>query len=202
MSETPGVHVIDDDPGIRKSLRMVMEAAALPVRVYESAEQFLVEVDLQSPGCIVLDLRMPDLGGIELLQRLWPARNDMVVIIISGHVDVPAAVSGMKLGAVDLLQKPFEPRRLLSLVKTSIETSIALHRRRTEEEAARRRFGALTPRELALLKLVVAGRSNKQIACDLHISVKTVANHRASLMSKTQATNAADLARLSMIAGT
>jgi two-component system response regulator FixJ len=201
MSQVPCVHVIDDDAGMRKSLKMVMEGASLAVRVYESAEQFLNEINLLSPGCIILDLRMPGLGGIELLQRLRGARNDMPVIIISGHADVAVAVRGMKLGAVDLLQKPFEPSALLSLVKKSIETSTVLHRARSEEEEVRQRFSSLTPRELALLKLVVGGRANKQIATDLGISIKTVANHRASLMAKTQAANAADLARLSTIAG-
>jgi two-component system response regulator FixJ len=201
MSQATAVHVIDDDAGVRKSLQMVMQAALLNVYVYDSAEQFLDEADLTSPGCIVMDLRMPGVDGLELLQRLRSTRNDMPVIMISGHADVPAAVRGMKLGAVDLLQKPFEPSVLLSLVKKSIDASVVLHRHRIEGDAVRQRFAALTPRERSLLKLVVSGRSNKQIAFDLTISIKTVANHRANLMAKTEALNGADLGRLSTIAG-
>lgn len=201
MNQPSVVHVIDDDAGVRRSLQMLLESASLPVRVYESAEEFLDEVGLEQPGCIVLDLRMRGMGGLDLLQRLQSSRNDMPVIIISGHADVSAAVQGMKLGAIDLLQKPFEPSTLLETVKRAIGNSLELHIRRATEESVRRRLSELTPREVDLLRLVVAGRSNKQIAHDLKISIKTVANHRANLMAKTGAINAADLTRMSVMAG-
>jgi two-component system, LuxR family, response regulator FixJ len=196
MNGNAMVHIIDDDPGVRKSLRLVMESASLPVCVYESGEEFLSTADLSKPGCMVLDLRMPGIGGIEVLQRLRAALSELPAIIISGHADVPTAMRGVKLGAVDVLQKPFEPHELLEAVHGAIRNSTALQQRRAEEQAIRDRLSRLTPRELELLKLVVAGMPNKLIATELHISIKTVANHRASLMAKTQASNAADLARM------
>jgi two-component system, LuxR family, response regulator FixJ len=195
------VHVIDDDPGVRRSLSMLLESASFKARAHASAEEFLGDVDLSQPACIVLDLRMPGLGGMELLQQLRRDGHEIPVIIISGHADVTTAVRGMQLGAIDLLQKPFEPATLLEAVDRAIEMSRRQTARQASQGEARARFAQLTPRELDLLKLVVAGRSNKQIASDLSISIKTVANHRASLMAKTGALNAADLSRLSTMAG-
>jgi two-component system response regulator FixJ len=201
MNNKPMVHIVDDDPAIRRSLRMVMELASLPVKAYESAEEFLDADEQKGPGCIVLDLRMRGMGGMELLQKLRADGNPIPVIIISAHADVPTAVRGMKLGAVDCLPKPFEPRTLLEAVRRAIDTSLEMQKQQAEEDAIRKRLARLSPRELELLKMVVAGRSNKQIAMELGISIKTVANHRASLMEKTAALNAADLTRISMIAG-
>jgi two-component system, LuxR family, response regulator FixJ len=202
MSRETGVivHIIDDDPGMRKSLSMLIESASLPVRAYESAEEFLSDADLKIPACIVLDIRMPGISGIELLQRLRAEMVDTPVVLISGHADVPTTVRGMKLGAIDLLQKPIEPSVLIDTVQRSIDASLAMHRHRTHDDSIRQRFDALTQRESELLKRIVQGQSNKQIAFELEISVKTVANHRASLMNKTGAVNAADLARLYTIA--
>ncbi|HVT91159.1 MAG TPA: response regulator [Tepidisphaeraceae bacterium] len=201
MNPTTIVHIVDDDPGVRKSLQMVLESASLAVKVYESAERFLEDMDLSISGCIVLDLRMPGIDGIELLQRLRTAGHEIPVIVISAHADVPTAVRSMKLGAVDLLQKPFEPKALLEIVRRAVQKSVEINQKRAEENAIRKRLADLTTRELELLRLVVAGRSNKQIASDLNISIKTVANHRANLMAKTHALNAADLTRISTIAG-
>jgi two-component system response regulator FixJ len=196
----PVVHIIDDDPGMRKSLTMLAQSASLPMRGYQSAEEFIAEADVARPGCIVLDLRMPGMSGIELLQQLRAEMVDIPVILISGHADVPTAVRGMKLGAVDLLQKPVEPEVLIEAIRRSLDLSASMHRRRSDQESVRRRFESLTPRELELLKWIVEGHSNKRIAFDMGISIKTVANHRASLMTKTGASNAADLARLYTIA--
>jgi two-component system, LuxR family, response regulator FixJ len=201
MKTSAMVHIIDDDAGIRKSLQMLMESASLAVRVYESGQDFLDAVDPEQPGCIVLDLRMPGMGGIEVLQRLRAAHNEVPAIIISGHADVPTAIHSMKLAATDLLQKPFEPQTLLKAVHSAIEKSIEMLQRSDEQGLARQRLENLTPREHDLLKRVVAGMPNKRIAADLNISIKTVANHRANLMAKTQALNAADLAHMSTVAG-
>jgi len=190
------VHIIDDDAGMRKSLSMLLAAASLTARTYHSAEEFLVHADLNPPGCIVLDLRMPGMSGIELLQRLRTEMVDIPVILISGNADVSTTVHGMKLGAVDLLQKPVEPSVLIDAVRRSIDSSRAIQRRRISNQSMRQRFEALTRREMELLKLIVTGQSNKQIALELGIAFKTVANHRANLMTKTGASNAADLARL------
>jgi len=201
LTVAPTVHIIDDDPAVRKSLKMVMESASLAVRIYESGEAFLDEVDPHQSGCMVLDLRMPGMSGIELLQKLRAANNHVPAIVISGHVDVPTAIRSMKLGAVDLLEKPVEPRVLVDAVRSAIRTSIESQQLRGERDSITQRLARLTPRERALLELLVAGMPNKLIAAKLGISAKTVANHRASLMKKTQALNAADLSRLCTIAG-
>jgi two-component system response regulator FixJ len=201
VKNTAVIHIIDDDPGVRKSLELMMSSASLAVRVYESGEEFLDSIDPSQPGCIVLDLRMPGISGIDVLQRLRAINSDIPAIIISGHADVPTAIRGMKLGAIDLLQKPFEPRTLLDAVHAAIKSSLDSQSHRSEQEDIRQRLATLTPRELDLLKMVVSGMANKRIATELKISIKTVANHRANLMAKTQALNAADLARMSMVAG-
>src|SRR5690606_22360343 len=143
----------------------------------------------------------PGMSGLELLTRLRADSDDIPVIIISGHADVPTAVRGMKSGAMDLLQKPFEPQVLIKAVRRALDLSVEQHRRKREREDIRQRFAELAAREHDLLALVVAGLSNKQIAGEMGIAIKTVANHRAHLMEKTQALNAADLARMSVIAG-
>jgi two-component system response regulator FixJ len=200
--EVSTVHVIDDDAGMRKSLKMVLESASLRACTYDSAEKFLEAApNFDQPGCIVLDLRMKAMGGIELLQRLRLANVDIPVLIISGHADVATAVRGMQLGAVDVLQKPFEPSVLVEIVRRAIQGSREIIKRRQELDAVRRRISILTKRELDLVRLLISGRSNKQIAADLGISVKTVTNHRSSVMSKTGALNAADLTRLAMLFG-
>lgn len=201
MTKIPTVHVVDNDIGVRNSLRFLLGSASLQVQTYESGEEFLQNVNPLEPGCIVLDLRMPNLSGIGVLQKLQENRNNIPVIVISGHADVSSAIDIMKLGAIDLLQKPFDPRSLLEAVRRAVNDSLEMHRRRIEHERLNQRLAQLTPRESELLKLVVRGRSNKQIAHDMNIAFKTVVNHRANLMSKTQATNAADLARISTMIG-
>jgi two-component system, LuxR family, response regulator FixJ len=197
QSDTSGVvHIVDDDAGMRKSLLMLAESASLVARGYESAEDFLAKGEPDHPGCIVLDLRMPGMSGIELLQRLRTDMNDIPVILISGHADVGSTVRGMKLGAVDLLQKPIEPVVLIEAIRRSLKLSQTLHHDRKESSSVRQRFECLTPREMELLTLLADGHSNKQIAVEMGISIKTVANHRANVMAKTAALNAADLARL------
>lgn len=190
------VHIVDDDEGIRKSLIMLMETESIAACAYTSAEEFLEQCDAHGPGCLVLDLRMPGMSGLELLQRLRSTDNDIPAILVSAHAEVPDAVRGMKLGAVDLLQKPVEPAALIEAIRRSLQLSESHARSRAESHAIRQRFERLTARERQLLKHIVEGLVNKQIAVQMGISVKTVANHRASLMTKSGAANAADLARL------
>jgi two-component system response regulator FixJ len=181
-------------------LGSAMEGAALPASLYESAQAFLDHFDPQQPGCIILDLKMPGIGGLELLQRLREKDVGMPIIVISGHADVPDAVKCIKLGAVDLLQKPFKIARLVELVRGALEKSVEIHQRNAQQEEIQLRFKSLTPREWELLRHLVSGSSSKQIAKALHISVMTVANHRAHVMAKTRAANSADLARMASAA--
>ena len=195
------VYVVDDDAGMRKSIQLLLGTSSFDVRLFEAAEQAIDAIDTRRSGCMVLDLRMPGMGGMELLRRLKERLPDFPIILISGHADVATAVRGMRLGALDLLEKPFEPQALIDAVRNALETSKAAVQRRAEVGSMLARFDALTERERQLLKMVVAGKPSKQIARELGISLKTVANHRASVMAKTQASNAADLARLATAAG-
>jgi FixJ family two-component response regulator len=197
----PLVHIVDDEHGMRESLQTVLGSAGLECRVYGSAEEFLENLDLSRPGCIILDMNLPGMDGVALLQQLRLSHQTIPVIVVSGYADVSAAVRSMKMGAADVLQKPFDRSELLAAVNKAIGESEAIEERRKNIETTRSRFEALTGREQELLKLVISGDSNKQIALKLSISIKTVANHRAHLMAKMLARNAADLALMCSLAG-
>jgi len=198
----PLVFVVDDDAGVRKSICMALEAAQLAVRPYASAEEFLADYkNIPSSGCLVLDLSMPGMSGLELLRHLRSQGMHLPVLIVSGTGTVPKAIEAMKLGVVDFLEKPADHRVVVQKVQEALAKDTMQRSSAAEIDAVRQRFAALTERERELLKLVINGRSNKQIAQDMGISIKTVANHRAHLMEKTGALNAADLTRISMIAG-
>jgi two-component system response regulator FixJ len=192
----PVVHIVDDDLGMRKSLVMLLESSSLSAIGYSSGEEFLAESNATHPACMVLDLRMVGMSGLELLQILRTRKNDLPVILISAHADVPTTVRGMQLGAVTLLQKPVEPSVLLDAIQKSLEISQNLYQEQEQVSSVKKRFEHLTAREMELVALIVEGQANKQIAKTLGIAVKTVANHRASLMAKIGAANAADLGSL------
>jgi FixJ family two-component response regulator len=203
------VCVVDDDPGMRNSLEMVLESAELPVRLYGGADELLDDLKLGGSrgglppdccGCILLDLQMPGTTGIELLRRFRAMGHDAPVIVITGTATVLSAVESMKLGAVDFLEKPVDHHTLLNKVQQALAAHAAKRAEASEVDAIRQRMANLTDRELELVRLIVHGLANKQIAGEMGISIKTVANHRANLMSKTGALNAADLVRMSMIA--
>jgi FixJ family two-component response regulator len=201
MSQDSIVYVVDDDSGMRKSMSLALETAGLPVQSYGSAEEFLGGYNPDSAGCIVLDLSMPGMSGLECLQRMRSQGVAAPVLIVSGTATVPSAVEAMKLGVVDFLEKPLDHRTVLSKVQAALAQHTVLRASAAELDAVRKRLCQLTEREKELLQLVISGKSNKQIADDMGISIKTVANHRANLMEKTGALNAADLVRMAMIAG-
>jgi two-component system response regulator FixJ len=197
------VCVVDDDPGMRHSLEMVLDSAELPVRLYAGADALLEDLagELRERcGCVLLDLQMPRTTGIELLRRFRELGYDWPVIVITGTATVLSAVESMKLGAIDFLEKPIDHRTLLNKVQQALAAFTAKRSEASDVEAIRQRMANLTDRELELLRLIVRGLANKQIAGEMGISIKTVANHRANLMAKTGALNAADLVRMSMIA--
>jgi len=199
------VCVVDDDPGMRQSLEMVLESADLPARLYGGADELLRDLRdddaaRQRCGCVLLDLQMPGTTGIELLRRFRELGYDSPVIVITGTATVLSAVESMKLGAIDFLEKPIDHRTLLNKVQQALAAYAAKRAEASEVESIRLRMADLTDRELELLRLIITGLANKQIASEMGISIKTVANHRANLMAKTGALNAADLVRMSMIA--
>jgi two-component system response regulator FixJ len=200
MAPNATVFVIDDDPGVRGLLDAELSSAGLCVRLFSSAEDFLAQYTERDRGCLLLDLHLSGMSGVELLQTLCVRRLTLPVIIITGYGDVSNAVHAMKLGAMDLIQKPFGHEELLAKVRAALARDAATCQKLAEIEAARQRLKLLTPRERELLVALADGKSSKRIAQDLGLSPKTVENHRAHLLAKTQAQNVADLVRLSMLA--
>lgn len=198
---SPVVYVVDDDAGMRKSLRMLIRLAGLQTADYPSAETFLAEYDRGQPGCLVLDLRMPQMDGLELQSILKERDIPLPVIVVTGHSDVPSAVRSLKLGAVDFLEKPVPPDKLLKRVREAIDRDAQQREHRRKHEEILHRLNRLSDRERQVMNLVAIGMSNKQIAAHLGLSDKTVANHRASIMEKTGAANSADLVRMVTLAG-
>jgi len=201
MSNTPQsstVFIVDDDEAVRDSLRWLLEANGYRVRAYESAERFLAEYDPEVIGVLIADVRMPGMTGLELQEQLLARKATLPVVFITGHGDVPMAVSTMKKGAVDFLEKPFNEADLRQIIASMLEQAHA----RAADEATRRGHEALlarlTVREQQVLERIVAGRLNKQIADDLGISIKTVEAHRANIMEKLQVTTVADLMKVAL----
>lgn len=195
MLNEPTVFVVDDDQAVRDSLCWLIEAEGINVKACESANEFLEAYDPHWPGCLVLDVRLPGMSGLDLQRELTNRNITLPIIIITGHGDVPTAVRALKAGAVDFMEKPFSDETLIKRVHSAIEQDSNDRRHSAERQSIQQRIASLTPRERQVLDLVVQGKLNKQIAADLHLSQKTVEAHRANLMSKMQATNVADLVK-------
>lgn len=189
------MHVVDDDLSIRRALTRLLKARGYAVHSYESAEDFLAR-KTGGAGCVVLDLRLPERSGLDLLKHIAVSDPELRVIILSGHADVTTAVSAMKLGAVDLLNKPVEDERLTATVASACERSATAWIDREEKQAMRQRFDSLTARERDVAWLVGRGFLNKQIAYDLGIAEKTVKGHRGNVTRKLQVNSVAELVRL------
>lgn len=198
MSKNLTVYVVDDDHDVRDSLQVLLEFADYNVRTFESAIKFLA-TDLQHmAGCLIVDIRMPDMDGLELQDELLKRKIDLPVIIITGHGDVPLAVRAMRAGAVDFLEKPFREEALLESIQRAFQRRPAGQNTKSGEVASR--FEALTDREREVLNLVVEGHTNKEMARILDISPRTVDIHRAHVMEKMHAKTLADLVRMSISA--
>ena len=196
------VYVVDDDEAVRDSMRWLLEANGFAVTTFASAEQFLARLpDPEPVACLLLDVRMPGMSGLELHEELVRRGSALPLIFITGHGDVPMAVSRMKKGACDFLEKPFSDAQLRQLVADALARAEAARRGLREDRVACERVERLTGRESQVLELIVAGRLNKQIADDLGISIKTVEAHRANIMDKLGARTMADLMRIALRAG-
>lgn len=190
------VFIVDDDRGILSSLKWLLESASYQVEAFSSAEQFLQRSMEPMPvSCLIVDVRMPDTSGLELLQILRSRGNSVPAIVISGHADVPMAVSAMKTGALDFLEKPFADQDLLDRIEKALSIDDVNRSERDAREQLLRRIGKLTRREREVMDLVVQGKSNKDIASDLNISNKTVEAHRAKVMKKMEADSLARLVK-------
>jgi two-component system response regulator FixJ len=195
------VHVIDDDEPVRQSLAFLLGTAGVEVRTYDSAVAFLNEATGVKTGCVITDVRMPEVRGIDLLHRLKELRVDVPVIVITGHGDVPLAVEAIKIGAFDFLEKPFDDEMLLASVRSTLDRQDRERQRHAERAEIEGRLAALSKRERDVLEGLVAGKANKQIAFDLGISPRTVEIYRANLMTKMQAASLSDLVRMACSPG-
>jgi len=193
------VFVVDDDADVRDSMRMLLEVAGFTVRSFSSAKHFLADGDPKH-GCLIADIRMPDMSGLELQEEVTRRQIALPVIIITGHGDVPLAVQAMKAGAIDFLEKPFDDEMILASVRRAMEIGSRARGRAAETRAAQGLLSALTPRERGVLDMLVQGRSNKVVAHELGISPRTVEIHRAHIMNKMEASSLSDLVRLVLAA--
>ena len=192
------VYVVDDDEAVRDSLQWLLEGQDYRVRCFESAESFLSRYDPREVACLIADIRMNGMSGMELQDRLIERQSPLPIVFITGHGDIPMAVESMKKGALDFIQKPFNETQLIELVERMLETARELF---SEYQQAANRdalLGKLTTRESQVLERIVAGRLNKQIADDLGISIKTVEAHRANIMEKLGANTVADLLKIAL----
>lgn len=195
------VHVIDDDDAARDSLRFMLEAAGVRVRTYESAKDFLASMADAEAGCIITDVRMPEITGIELLERVRKTSDRFPVIVITGHGDIPLAVEAMKLGAVDFFEKPYDDEALLAAVQSALTRQHDDADRQAAAAAIRSRLASLSHRERQVLDGLVAGHPNKVIAYNLQISPRTIEIYRANVMAKMQASSLSELVRMVMLSG-
>ncbi len=195
------VYVIDDDDAVRQSLEFLLKTAGVSVRGFDSAKAFLDVLPAIKSGCIITDVRMPEITGIDLLQRLKEGGHDIPVIVITGHGDISLAVEAMKIGAVDFLEKPFDDDLLLAAVRSALNTEAGTARHKAELAEIHDKLAALSNRERQVLEGLVAGKANKVIAFDLGISPRTVEIYRANLMTKMSANSLSDLVRMAMTAG-
>lgn len=187
------VYLVDDDEALRDSLVWLLESNSYKVAQFESAEAFLGAFQPGMTGCLILDVRMPGMSGLELYERLRERHTTLPVVFITGHGDVPMAVSVLKKGAVDFIEKPFSDTDMLRLVDQCLATERENRERLRQDAAVAHRLDQLTGREMEVLELIIAGRLNKQIADDLGISIKTVEVHRARVMEKMEANSLAEL---------
>ncbi len=199
MPSDVAVHVVDDDVAVRKSLAFLLASEGLPVRLHESASAFLEEVLSAEAGCIVTDVRMPGIDGIELIRRLKERGITLPVIVITGHADVPMAVEAMKEGAIDFLEKPFGDEVFLATVREALSRYEKSSHQDAQVTKIQSRFEALSERERQVLDGLVAGKANKVIAYDLGISPRTVEIYRANVMAKMQAESLSELVRLALL---
>jgi FixJ family two-component response regulator len=197
----PTVYAVDDDPAVLKSIGRLLRSGGWNVVTFASARVFLEQVDAGTPGCVVLDLSMPEMGGLELQQALEARGCGLPILFLTGQADVPSTVKALKRGAVDFLTKPVEDEELLAAVRRAVETDAGARTESAGIAAIRARLDTLTPREREVLEGVVSGKLNKQIAADLGTVEKTIKVHRGRVMEKMQAASLADLVRMAQRAG-
>ncbi|UCC48921.1 MAG: response regulator transcription factor [Gemmatimonadota bacterium] len=198
MEPEPTVFVVDDDADVLEAVGFLLHSVGLKAETYASAKEFLEAYDQTKPGCLVLDVRMPGMSGLELQERLHALESTLPIIFLSAHGDVPIAVHAIKAGAVDFLEKPFRDQELIDKVQHAIEANVRLRKELAERNRIAARIDTLTQREREVMELVVQGKTNKAIASELGLSQRTVEIHRARVMRKMQADSVSELVQMVM----
>lgn len=193
------VHVVDDDAAMRDSLQFLLETADLPARLYAAPSELLAALPTLEPGCILTDVRMPEMTGLDLIRRLRADGIALPVVVMTGHADVPLAIEAMKLGVADFIEKPFDDDLLIAALEAALKTGEAQRQREGEREAIAKKLAALSGREAEVLQGLVEGKPNKIIAYDLGISARTVEVYRAHVMTKMEARSLSDLVRMTLL---
>lgn len=201
MATKGHVYVIDDDAAMRDSLNFLLESSGFDVTLFDNAKDFIDTLPGLAFGCVVSDVRMPGIDGIELLKRMKAQNSPFPILIMTGHGDVPLAVEAMKLGAVDFLEKPFEDDRLITMIETAIRRAEPAARSEAVSQDIAARVASLSPRERQVMEGLIAGLSNKLIAREYDISPRTIEVYRANVMTKMQANSLSELVRMAMRAG-
>lgn len=195
---TATVFVVDDDAGVRKGLMLLLQSNGYRVEGYSGAREFLAAYDPAQPGCLVLDVRMPGMSGLELQEKLVADKIDLPIIILTGHGDVPMAVKALQAGAVDFIEKPFREQLLLDRIRSALDRGLERRQARAVQREIRARLDGLSAREREVLSLVVQGRQNRTMAEQLGVTVKTIEFHRSRIMEKTGASSVAELVRMTL----
>ena len=196
----PIVYIVDDDDGVRESLRWLVESAGRPTETFRNAQDFLNGYDKGRPGCVILDIRMPVMGGFELQDELAKVNSALPIIFITGHGDVSMSVRAMKNGAMNFIEKPYNYQQMLDSIQASLKIGVATFEKRRRQQDYAARLSQLSPREHMVLEKVVEGKSSKQIALELGISAKTVEVHRTNIRNKLHTDSVAQLIKIVMIA--
>jgi len=196
MSDTEKVFIVDDDEAVRDAIGMLLETVDIPYIAYPDALSFLEQADLKNVNCLVLDIRMPGMSGLELQEKLAAMKIELPIVFITGHGDIPMAVEAMRRGAVDFLRKPFRDQELLDRIQEALSRDAQHRDQAADSDHLKSRIADLTPRELEVFQRVAKGQANKVIAIELGISERTVEIHRSNVMQKTASRSLADLVRL------
>jgi FixJ family two-component response regulator len=197
----PTVYVVDDDPSVRLAMERLLKSVGLTVKTFASAQEFLDQTTPEWSGCLIVDLRMPGIGGLDLQDQLTARQVRLPVIFLTGYGTVPASVRAMKAGAVDFLEKPVDDQTLLDAVHKALERDRGARRNQAEIQVLHQRLATLTPREYEVLTFIISGRLNKQAAAELGTAEKTIKVHRARIMEKLHCASLAELVRLAEKAG-
>ena len=195
----PTVFVVDDDEPVRDAIALLLDTVDIPHETFDSAPSFLSAYERGRTGCLVLDIRMPGMNGLELQDHLLAEQDPLPIIFITGHGDIPMAVEAMKKGALDFIRKPFRDQELLDRVRDALNQDADNREHQADLDAVRNRLGSLTPREREVFERVAEGQANKVVAIDLEISERTVEIHRSQVMQKMEARNLADLVRMKIL---